>query len=158
MGFFSWNTQDTGKSIANRYSGRPTFTVYMVNPLTDEYYKEDNYEGYGVFGGKDYYELLAEMQGLGSNRDEGIRISFDNTTEIDYYPVLVEDLSKAKEYYGAEPTNCEYQGYFYPKEDTKVTITFNITNEGYNTYENILDEFMNNIIDIGGTDFEVTED
>ena len=25
---------------------------------------EDNYEGYGVFGGKDYYELLAELQSL----------------------------------------------------------------------------------------------
>lgn len=33
MGFFSWKTQDTNKSIANRYSNRPTFTVYMVNPL-----------------------------------------------------------------------------------------------------------------------------
>ena len=113
MGFFSWHAQDTGRSIANRYSGRPTFTVYMVNPLTDEFYKEDNYEGYGVFGGKDYYELLAEMQGLGSDRDKGIKVAFDDTTEIDYYPVLVEDLSKAKDYYGAEPTICKNQGYFY---------------------------------------------
>ena len=32
---------------------------------------------------------------------------------------------------------------------TKVTITFNVPDEEYNTYEDILDDFMNDIIDIG---------
>lgn len=112
MGFFSWHAQDTGRSIANKYSSRPTFTVYMVNPVNDEYWKEDNYEGYGVFGGKDYYELLAEINGKNSDRDSGIDLQFDNNTEI-LTPVLVEDLSKAKDYYGAEPYSCRNQGYFY---------------------------------------------
>ena len=47
MGFFSWKTQDTKRSIANRYSNRKTFTVYMVNPVTKEAFIESNYEGYG---------------------------------------------------------------------------------------------------------------
>ena len=112
MGFFSWITQDTGRSIANRYSGRPTFTVYMVNPVNDEYWKEDNYEGYGVFGGKDYYELLAEINGKGSDRCEGITLQYDQNTEI-LAPILVEDLSQAEKYYGTVPYDCANQGYFY---------------------------------------------
>jgi len=30
MGFFSWKTQDTDKSIANKYSIRRTFRVQMM--------------------------------------------------------------------------------------------------------------------------------
>jgi len=52
MGFFSWYTQDTGESIANNYSSRPTFTVFMVDDKGNKW-REDDYEGYGVFGGKD---------------------------------------------------------------------------------------------------------
>ena len=31
MGFFSWRTQDTDRSIANDYSNRKTFTVVMID-------------------------------------------------------------------------------------------------------------------------------
>lgn len=31
MGFFSWKTQDTDRSIANNYSKQPTFPVYMTD-------------------------------------------------------------------------------------------------------------------------------
>lgn len=117
MGFFSWKTQDTDKSISNKYSNRPTFRVYMVNPVNGEYWVEDNYEGYGEFGGKDYYELLAEINGKGSDRDEGIDLTFDANAEI-LYPVLVENLNKASFYYGygQRPEICKYQGYFYDDE------------------------------------------
>ena len=54
MGFFSWITQDSGKSIPSRFSKKKTFAVTMRSPTVD--YLEDNYEGYGIFGGKDYYE------------------------------------------------------------------------------------------------------
>ena len=120
MGFFSWKTQDTNKSIANRYSSRPTFTVYMVNPLNlDEYYKEDNYEGYGVFGGKDYYELLAEINNAGHDRDAGIKLAFHHTEPIEY-PILVENLVEAIQYAGQKPKNCEAQGYFYSMDEEEV--------------------------------------
>ena len=66
MGFFSWKTNDTERSIANKYSNRSTFTVYMRDN-EGNVWVEENYEGYGEFGGKDYYELLAEkMQSLQS--------------------------------------------------------------------------------------------
>ena len=63
MGFFSWNTSDTKRSIANSYSCRDTFTVHMITE-DGRVFTEDDYEGYGVFGGKDIYELIAEMNGL----------------------------------------------------------------------------------------------
>ena len=63
MGMFSWKTNDTRRSIKCVISEKPTFRVYMVDHLGNQWV-EDNYEGYGVFGGKDFYELLAEMNGL----------------------------------------------------------------------------------------------
>ena len=60
MGFFSWWTQDTNLSIANRHSSQSTFPVTMLDDKGNAYTELD-YDGYGVFGGKDYYELLFEM-------------------------------------------------------------------------------------------------
>jgi hypothetical protein len=66
MGVTSWLTKDTRRSIccrSNRHR-RPTFTVYMHGWLADGSqvtYREDSYEGDGVFGGKDYFELVSEM-------------------------------------------------------------------------------------------------
>ena len=118
MGFFSWETQDTNRSISNKYSNRPTFTVYMVNPLTGEFYQEDNYEGYGVFGGKDFYELLAEMNGK-KTRYEGLDIVYGGDTYIS--PILVENLDNWERYKDQIPVYCEFQGFFYPDyvEDTE---------------------------------------
>jgi len=130
MGFFSWNTQDTDKSIANQYSNRKTFRVQMLDNKGNVW-TEDDYEGYGRFGGKDYYELLAEMNGFTSDKtgevytDEargfGIDIAFkDNgsgvATEGVYYPNLIE---KADDwvYEMGGPDTCDYQGYFYDETD-----------------------------------------
>jgi len=73
MGFFSWITQDTNTSIANHHSSQPCATVYMTDD-NGNIWEENDYEGYGVFGGKDYYELLAEMNGR-KTREEGISIA-----------------------------------------------------------------------------------
>ena len=59
MGFFSWMTADSGESIMNTYSGYRTETVYMLSPGGGERHREDNYEGYGVFGGVDAFVHLA---------------------------------------------------------------------------------------------------
>ena len=80
MGFFSWRTQDTDKSIANHYSVRSTFRVQMMDNKGNVW-TENNYDGYGVFGGKDYYELLAEMNGITDKdtdrlRSAGISLAF----------------------------------------------------------------------------------
>ena len=130
MGFFSWNTMDTDKSIANEHSNRKTFRVQMMDNKGNVW-TEDNYEGYGRFGGKDYYELLAEMNGFTSDKtgdeytDEargfGIDIAFKDNgsgvgTEGVYYPNLVEQAN-GWVYEMSGPDSCDYQGYFYDEED-----------------------------------------
>ena len=130
MGFFSWNTQDTDKSIANQYSNRKTFRVQMLDNKGNVW-TEDDYEGYGRFGGKDYYELLAEMNGFTSDKtgdeytDEargfGIDIAFKNNgsgvaTKGVYYPNLIEKAD-GWVYQMGGPDSCDYQGYFYDETD-----------------------------------------
>ena len=131
MGFFSWKTQDTDKSIANEHSNRNTFRVQMIDNKGNVW-TEDNYDGYGRFGGKDFYELLAEMNGFESDKtgDEytneargfGISLAFskDNHsgvgTEGVYYPNLIESAD-GWVYEMAGPDSCEFQGYFYYDED-----------------------------------------
>lgn len=58
MGFFSWKTSDTNRSISNAHSKRGTFNVYVLCP-DGTAIPEGNYDGYGVFGGFDIYELVA---------------------------------------------------------------------------------------------------
>lgn len=120
MGFFSWNTCDGGNSIANRYSTRETFTVHMITP-DGRVFTEPSYEGYGDVGGKDFYELLAELNGFGSDRSAGIDLAFrenpsgDNNKGVKY-PKLVEELEEdivAQYERLPNPETCEMQGYFY---------------------------------------------
>ena len=107
MGFFSWHTQDTNKSIANRHSDRPVFKVYMFDNKGNRW-EEENYGGYGEFGGKDYFELLAEMNGL-KNRSEGIDYSYES--EECLYPNLSQDPDWT--WINEEPRRCSDQGFFY---------------------------------------------
>ena len=136
MGFFSWKTQDTDKSIANNYSIRKAFKVDMIDNKGNVW-TENNYEGYGVFGGKDFYELLAEMNGFVSQkgltyevdgeaytdeaREFGIDLAFKGNgsgvgTEGVYYPNLIE-LADGWVYEMAGPDSCDFQGFFYDDEN-----------------------------------------
>ena len=123
MGFFSWRTQDTDKSIANQYSTRPTFRVQMMDDKGNVW-TEDNYEGYGVFGGKDYYELLAEMNGLDSDRMLGIDLAFKDSPMGDNpevkFPNLVE-MAEGWQYDPKGPESCDDQGFFYGDEDDDIS-------------------------------------
>jgi hypothetical protein len=125
MGFFSWRTQDTDKSIANKWSARDTFRVQMMDDKGNVW-TEDSYDGYGEFGGKDYYELLAEMNGLTANnpdelRGKGIELAFSKNnhsgvgTEGVLYPNLVE-MAEGWRYDPMGPDSCEDQGFFYDDE------------------------------------------
>jgi hypothetical protein len=114
MGFFSWKTQDTNKSIANHWSTRSTFKVYMLDDKGNVW-EEQDYNGYGEFGGKDYYELLAEMNGLESDRMKGIDLASMHDWESHKnikYPNLVQDITQW-EYTPNTPKDCKYQGFFY---------------------------------------------
>jgi hypothetical protein len=107
MGFFSWKTQDTNESIANCHSDMDVFSVTMTDNKGNSW-TEECYDGYGVFGGKDFYELLAEMNGL-KTRDDGIGLAFGGESFIS--PNLSEDPQW--EWKNEEPENCEFQGFFY---------------------------------------------
>ena len=120
MGMFSWHTNDTDRSIANQYSCRDTFTVHMIDDKGNRYIESD-YEGYGIFGGKDYYELLGEMnypeaKEIGTDPDKlrtmGIDLQCKRADDDNVkWPNLVEDPDR--EWQNEEPPNCPYQGYFY---------------------------------------------
>ena len=109
MGFFSWHTNDTDEIIWNRYSGKRTMKVYMIDNKGNEWL-EKKYEGYGEFGGKDYYELLAEMNGLPSDRLEGIRLNFNEEGKEYITPNLVTESGMTWE--NEEPRNHSGQGHW----------------------------------------------
>lgn len=119
MGFFSWITQDTERSISNSSSDFGTFRVFMLDNKGNKWV-EDDYEGYGVFGGKDFYELLAEMNGK-TTRDQGIDLVFKDNPSGDKTPgVLYPNLFEFHEskWENVGPISCEHQGYFY-EDDTE---------------------------------------
>ena len=93
MGFFSWLTCDTNESISNRYSVRGPLTAYVLIPkeFGGGCIKETNYEGYGVFGGRDIFALIANWNKPEScsgndeeDRDIGIDLYYDRNNPIKY--------------------------------------------------------------------------
>ena len=60
MGLFSFLTHDTKISIPVVGSNRKPIKVHMIDDQ-GHIWTETNYEGYGIFGGKDIYEVIAEM-------------------------------------------------------------------------------------------------
>ena len=119
MGFFSWKTQDTDRSISNKWSCRGAFPVYLVSSTGEKWF-EDNYDGYGVFGGKDYYELLAEMNadvlqkhGLAVDRGGGLSLEYDKEIFVED-TIVFPSLTESGEYMGGKPPEgCNDQGFFY---------------------------------------------
>lgn len=130
MGFFSFKTQDTNETIWNTYSERETFKVYLVEPNGNRYLESD-YEGYGVFGGVDIYDLVARLNGC-QGRNAGILLTsserwFHNNAhrhhteqEIEraielrkslVYPNLVRDPS-GWVHVNEMPESCVTQGFF----------------------------------------------
>ena len=105
MGFFSWYTNDTEQVIWNVFSGEDVVVVWMKDNKGNAW-KEEQYGGYGEFGGKDYHELLAEMNGLGSCRNKGIHI-----TGAHISPNLVTDVDY--EWRDVKPKTHKGQGYFF---------------------------------------------
>jgi len=69
MGFFSFITSDTNVSIPNIHSSRKHFPVYMATE-DGQIFEETEYDGYGVFGGKDIYILIAELNNIVPNGTE----------------------------------------------------------------------------------------
>ena len=100
-GQFSWITYDTDVQIGSEREN--TIDVYMYDNEGNQWY-EKKYEGYGEFGGMDYYELLAKMNGYTEEdlkkgqemRGIGIDLAFKKLKTKDkgrkvLFPALVEN-------------------------------------------------------------------
>ena len=100
-GQFSWMTQDTDQQIGSEREN--TIDVWMYDNEGNSWY-EKKYDGYGVFGGMDYYELLAKMNGYSEEdlkkgqemREIGIDLAFKKLKTKDkgkkvLFPALVAD-------------------------------------------------------------------
>lgn len=103
-GQFSWMTHDTGKQIGSEREN--TIDVWMYDNEGNSWY-EDRYEGYGEFGGMDYYELLAKMNGYSEEdlekgqemRGIGIDLAFGKLkTKDKKRKVLFPALSSSPKY------------------------------------------------------------
>jgi len=106
-GQFSWMTQDTGQQIGSEKEN--TIPVYMFDNK-GRYYYEKNYDGYGDFGGKDYYELLAQMNGYArGDRMDGIDMAFGKMKTPNGGPVLFPALV-------TKPNEFDYRTHDFTKE------------------------------------------
>lgn len=112
MGQFSWYTQDTHHRIVNDEE----FVVFLVDDKGNKWC-EKHYEGYGVFGGKDFYELLAEMNGKESNRQAGIDLTFGRVNGKSQFPrgdnpnIKWPSITESGEYIEGMPEADENQGF-----------------------------------------------
>lgn len=90
-GQFSWMTHDSNTQIGSEKQN--TIRVTMFDDKGNKW-EEKKYDGYGEFGGMDYYELLAQMNGIeNADRGDGIAIAFDKKKVKGkvLFPALIED-------------------------------------------------------------------
>jgi hypothetical protein len=132
-GQFSWMTQDTGQQIGSQDENM--IPVYMFDDK-GKYYYENDYDGYGEFGGKDYYDLVAEMNGytaddaekfggtFGELRGIGIKLAFGELEPKNGGPVLFPALvTKPDKFnykshnFAVEAETDPNQSWYEPEED-----------------------------------------
>ena len=140
-GQFSWMTQDTDQQIGSERANM--IDVWMYDNKGNSWY-EKGYEGYGEFGGMDYYELLARMNGYSEEdlkkgqemRNIGIDLAFNKLKTKDkgkkvLFPALVasgkfnwkrHDFTKEAESdpnqsWYQEPEYDDYEDDYYESEE-----------------------------------------
>ena len=115
MGQFSWITQDTDEAIRECYGcDDEDLTTAYLHDDKGNVWEETKYEGYGVFGGKDFYQLIAEMNNLegltgdvNNDRSLGIELAFSKK------PYLSPNLTRNKDWkwVNKEPESDPNQGW-----------------------------------------------
>ena len=118
-GQFSWFTQDTNQQIGSEDENTLPF-VYMHDNKGNKWL-EKNYEGYGVFGGKDYYELLDQMNGGDGDRSRGIDLAFNDEAvaagKVLFPALTVSATLPSYHSFNEEPKNDPNQSWYTPEED-----------------------------------------
>jgi len=112
MGQFSWITQDTIESIRNNVTGKKARAFMWDNK--GNFWEERQYEGYGVFGGKDFFQLVAEMnnlEGLTGNADKDRNLGIDLV--YGDKPYLSPNLTRNSgwKWKNKAPMDCPNQGW-----------------------------------------------
>lgn len=119
MGFFSWKTADTKKSIWNIYSGRKVRTTYLLQPGGKEPIEEQAYEGYGDFGGVDAFVWLARNnipeENLAGKSEDEIR-SAGIMLESGYYVYTVDGTKHQIFHRGCDIIDPEIKNHPYTYE------------------------------------------
>ena len=149
-GQFSWMTQDTGQQIGSEEEN--TIPVYMFDNK-GKYYYENRYDGYGDFGGKDYYELLAQMNGYAKgDRMDGIDMAFGKMKTPNGGPVLFPALvTKPNEFnfkthdFTKEAESDPNQSWYAPEEEEDFIDQNDEEEYGYDDEEEELDENKENL-------------
>lgn len=154
-GQFSWMTQDTGQQIGSQDENK--IPVYMFDDK-GKYYYENDYDGYGEFGGKDYYDLVAEMNGytaddaekfggtFGELRGVGIKLAFGELEPKNGGPVLFPALVTKPDKFNykthdftQEAETDPNQSWYEPEEDEEDN-SFDLDDDedyGYNDEEEL---------------------
>lgn len=119
-GQFSWMAQDTGNQIGSEKEN--TIAVTMFDDKGTKWL-ERKYDGYGKFGGKDYYELLAQMNGVeNADRQDGIDIAFGKMKikgDV-LFPALIEEPNRfnfKRHDFTQEPENDPNQSWYQESDD-----------------------------------------
>jgi hypothetical protein len=128
MGCFSWVAQNSDRSIIMQGYGTrkfPSRTAYMWDNKGRRW-RQPQYEGYGVFGEKDYFVLLAEMNKeyditVSDNikREDGIKLEFETNNQYILYPNLTD--CKEWTWRNQQPKRCYNQGssnHYYEEADS----------------------------------------
>ena len=118
-GQFSWMTHDTGNQIGSEKEN--TINVTMFDDKGNKW-EEKRYDGYGEFGGMDYYTLLAKMNGIeNADRGDGLDIAF-NKKKVKgkvLFPALVENPKRfnfKKHDFTVAPEDDENQSWYQEEE------------------------------------------
>jgi len=134
-GQFSWMTQDSNKQIGSEKQN--TIDVYMYDNEGNKW-KETRYDGYGVFGGMDFYDLVATMNGYDADRQKGIDLAFGKLKTKDkkrktLFPALVENprYNWKRHDFTEQPENDPDQSWYQEEEDDRY---------GYDDYYESVDE------------------
>lgn len=119
MGQFSWIMSDINEPVYNDWGKQPAYLL-IPEEFQDwyegkKYFREDDYEGYGEFDGRDAYALVAQWNfpdkcknpdGSWKTDDEcrmlGIDIACDNNSDLKY-PIKITAQPMA--YKNAEPSD-----------------------------------------------------
>lgn len=127
MGMFSWFTSDTQQQIRVDQ----TFNIHMTGSDGQVFHLTEVYEGYGVFGGRDYFSYLAELNKLPNltgddddDRHAGIDLYYSSTphekprlfAEIESLKKNVTDFPAPKDdpdqgWFNADEEECSTCGY-----------------------------------------------